>query len=1302
MVRYKFLLALILCLFFLNVSASNVNFTYLDPSFQNDFGLIELSQFASISQDYNPGLAVFVNELDDVSISYIYDFTITDTSIKKDIEHIQKLNDDYIELQNKKSELVDKGYELISFLVITSPINFAVLLTSLPVIISVALVESVPFSPLLFDFTDTTLEYYSDYIELVRSSSNHYNSLLYKVEQNDRELIKMGISNPNYNGISVNDYSQTQFYINSVNTKGLIQREVDIKNELSYPLDGLYYTGLLWNLNAQFYDLIDSKNSIYYNLISTFVLQEKIKKNLQDENNLLNSESENLRVEIFNKLKEVDENYYEIDEYYIMKFSLTSSDFSITPREHINLAYIYYEEAFYEMSSAKKILSSKSDNYLIDSTIHFDNAIALLVKCDMELSYAMIKGDKIYSEAEKKVLLKYDNAIYEYDSFSTYTEMDIQNKEIASKYLTESLKLIESEGSISEKLFSLHLADSKIDSALSYLNPSNVFYDNVKEETKKALEYLDKIIILAKKDKVDVSYEEEFLLLSNYAIKDKSISISEMFAISEEVILLSNNIYDRSKNQYVHLDSKFESIKNFILILNSYNPSLTFTEYNYIINYYSAEGFDKYTSLGNYLELSSKLQILENKINLNKKNIIESMLVFNSLVSSNYYSDICLDVPSKLTITYSTFFNVDSLDYDGPVKFEIPFYYDPYSADEISKGEDITFSFTNKKLSLLINNFNSSKVYSFTLNYNKLFAKTLNVKYSSIPISSSSVQIIVEREIENVAVSSLTFNKTAISSDGVDLFLNGDFYGRFDTKSILINKPLDAGKNKLKEIYLFENPLIYSITELSSVGNVRKIKVVVKNILPFDMKAQPLVVNTPILTPLTYNFIESTCTVDKKGYTLNSNSQNSKIYFVSDYSSNGECSFILEFTGEYDKDEINDEIDSLLNNTNNSKVKDYLNKAKNEVDSDKINNALINIDKAKELINQDIISEKELSSLKIEYNSTYNELLFLISDLRKIENKKVSDIVVKAEKYMNEAEALTDYNKKILKLITVKSELDKLKGIGIDTKLNLLNRLNIVMEQWMDFVNVGFKDSIDAEMHSNLVLLNSIDFSKLSSEDFVLLFNIENEILKYENEIKELNKDKKSWENGLGVLYKQLNNQLSNLIKSVELSCGNDCPSDLIQLAKSNLNLNPTDSYSYSLVNGKITESISQLQNYLNDEKSLALRAFEDAKDFVSNITDEESRKVYLRKLNDIQSLINTGSYLVAKKEALYLLNSIYDETSEITDNNILLIGAGIGAILLAFILIKIKSLNNTEKVEEFKNLKKSNEYDNKSEKESM
>ncbi len=1291
MVKFNYsLIMFLLSLLVLNVFASDLNFSYLNPSYENDWGFIEIVHFGSNNVNTNPAVSIFSNEMNDVSINYIYDFDITETSVKKEIEIIKKLNNDYQTLQSDRRMVIDKGFEFTSISTGATVIGLAALAMSFPIGVGFVLTEVVGVGYLLFDLVDDTFAYYSDYVELVRSASNNYNSLLYKVETNNRELIKMGITNKNYKGISSNDYSQIVYLANSIDYNRLLNRENDLKKDLKDKLIWMDYTTLIQNLNSQYYDLMHSHNSASYKLLNIYVLQEKIKKNLLEENDLLNTESQKLRTKIFDRLKYSNENFYEIDDYYIIKFSLTSAEYAITPREHINSGTKYYEEAFYEIETAKKILSSKNDNYLIDSTVHFDNAVNLLVKSDMELSNAEIKSQKIYSHANNEIILKYDNAHFEYDSFVTYTDVDVQNKEKARKYLLEAKSLIESEGKISEKIVNLIFADSKIDSALSCLNPSNVFYDNVKEDTKKSLDYLEKVISLAKKDKVDVSYEEEYLRISKSLIKDPSISLFEMLFISDEVVVLSNDIYNKSKIQYAHLDSKFNVIKNLILKLKTYDPSMNFEEFNTINSYYVNEGFDKYSSLGNYLVINSNLQILENKININKKNIIESMLIFNSVTSSNYYSQIELDVPSKLIISYTTYFNDNSLNYEGPIKIEIPFGYDPYSANEITKSNDISLSYNNKKLSILINQFDFSKVYSFSLSYDKIFAKTLNVKYSSNPISISLVQINIEREIENFDVSLLKFNKT-VSYEPADIFLNGEYYGRFNDRAVLIKKPLNSGKNKITEIYSFNNPLTYSINELSS-SSVKRIRVNIKNTLPFEMKKQPLNVELPVVTPSTYNFVENTCSIDKTGFKFSSTSQSSKVYFVSDYSSNGQCSFVIELVGEYNKDKIKDEIDSLLNETKDSKTKDLLDKAKKDIDSDNINNALKNIEEAKDLINEEKVNSKQNLLLELEYNNTKTELLNIILELSSIENKKVSDVLVKVEKNVNEAEMLNDINKKMLKLIAAKSELDKLKGIGIDVKLNLINRQNKLIEQWMELVNIGFLNSIPLELETNLISLNSIDFSELSSDNFNLLFSIEELILKYENDLNQLNKDKKQWETDLNVLNKQLNSQLSNLIKSVENACGNECPIDMLSIAKSNLNLKPTNSYMYSISNNKMNESILQLTNYLDFEKNSALNAFEKAKDFVSKIFDEETRKVYLRKLSDIQTKINSGNYLFAKKEALLLMNSIYSsEESPFEDNNLLLIVAGLGAIVLAFVLIKIKSQKTENIKEEFKTLKKSN-----------
>lgn len=1295
MAKLNQFLVIFLCLFFINIFASDsdLNVSYLNPTFENDWGIIDIVHFSTTSSKYNPFLSVYNTDMRDASITYVFNYNMDNENIKKEVESINKLNHRYQDLQSNRNTIISKGTELVGMAVAAGILDVAVSALYFPLIFPLLVTEASISLYLFYDIVDDTLDYYSDYVELVRATSNNYNSLLYKVNMNNNELVKMGISNEKYKGTSKNDYAQILYLGDSIDSKLLVQRENSIKDDLKN-LVLTDYSNLLNKLNVHYSHLMHSDASAHSKLLNIYVLQEKIKKNLIEENDLLNTESQTLQNTIFNKLKYSKENYYDIDDYYIMKFSLISTDYVITPQEHVNLGYLYYEDALSEIEIANRLLKNRNDNYLVDSSIHFDNAIFYLIKSEMELSNAQVKSEKIYSQSKFKTISKYEDAMLEYDSLMTYTETDIENKQRAKKYLDEANKLIYLDGTASQKLLNLVLADSKIDSALILLHPSTLFYDNIKDETISSLNYLEKIINLAKKDKVDVFYEEEYLRAARYLLKDPSITLVEMLEISDDVVLLSNDIYDKAKFQYSHLDSKFDSFKSIIITLRKYDSSIKFDEYDVISNYYVNGAFDKYSSLGNYVTISSTLQVIENKINLNKKKIIEEMLTFNSIVSSNYYSQIELDVPSKLIIFYSTYFKDNSLEYNGPIKFEIPFTYDPYAANNVTKSNDLSFSYNNKKLGILINSFDWTKVYSFTLEYEKIFAKTLSVKYSSNPISSSSVQINIEHEIENMDISSLKFSKTN-AGESADIFINGEFYGRFTEKNFLINKPLSSGKNKIIESYLFENPVVYSISEISSVDGVKKLKVNVKNVLPYEMKNQPLIVDLPFLTPTSYYFVENTCKVDKNGFKFSSSSENSKVYFVSDYVSNAQCSFVVEFVGEYNKTKIRDEIDSLLNETGDSKTKDLLNKAKKNIDSDKLDDAFNDIEKAKDLILDEKEKIKENLLLEDEYNRTKNELNNIISELSSIENKKVSDILAKAEKSISEAETLDDVNKKILKLITAKAELDKLKGIGIDTKLNLLTRSNKLIEQWMELVNVGFREGIPQEIEDNLFLLNGIDFSVFNADDFELLFSIEEKVISYEKEMTGLNKDKKEWESNLSVINKQLVAKLTNLIKQVETSCGSECPSDMLLIAKSNIEFKPTTSQMYSISNSKINESITQLSNYLELEKKSALSAFEDAKNFVSGVTNEELRANYLRKLSDIQSKINSGNYLAAKKEAVMLMSSMYDSNSSSSlfeNNNLYLILAGVGAIILAFLLIKIKSQNDekSKKEPEFKTLKKS------------
>ena len=189
MVRFNYsLIMFFLSLFVLNVFASDINVSYLNPSYENDWGFIEIVHFGSNNVNTNPAVAIFNTEMNDVSINYIYDFDITNTELKKDIEVLKKLNNDYQTLQSDRRMVIDKGFEFASISTGATVVGLAALSISFPIGVGFVLTEVVSVGYLLFDLVDDTFAYYSDYIELVRSASNNYNSLLYKVETNNKRI----------------------------------------------------------------------------------------------------------------------------------------------------------------------------------------------------------------------------------------------------------------------------------------------------------------------------------------------------------------------------------------------------------------------------------------------------------------------------------------------------------------------------------------------------------------------------------------------------------------------------------------------------------------------------------------------------------------------------------------------------------------------------------------------------------------------------------------------------------------------------------------------------------------------------------------------------------------------------------------------------------------------------------------------------------------------------------------------------------------------------------------------------------
>ncbi len=237
------------------------------------------------------------------------------------------------------------------------------------------------------------------------------------------------------------------------------------------------------------------------------------------------------------------------------------------------------------------------------------------------------------------------------------------------------------------------------------------------------LSEFNKIIQAAEKDGLDVSEYKiwyNFYTSYEYSYEDFTLIESDIDGFISEIYSLAYSEYEEE------IISKRLQIKGQIYSMYSYDSSLSAkkTLFEKWENYYTGGSINYKKALGHLKEIlkdyDSILSSLESKIPDVLKNKFENEYI----IQENWKKTPVLDEPVNLDIIVKIN-NPTDLFYDSTMTIEIPFKYEVYTLDVVSKSKDINrIAKTGNNLLIEFSQINPRESYEIKFNLNtKMFRK---------------------------------------------------------------------------------------------------------------------------------------------------------------------------------------------------------------------------------------------------------------------------------------------------------------------------------------------------------------------------------------------------------------------------------------------------------------------------------------------------------------------------------------------------------------------------------------------------
>ncbi|MGB9634875.1 MAG: hypothetical protein ACPL0A_00190 [Candidatus Micrarchaeia archaeon] len=1251
----------------------SANFTYLDPSFFNPLE-------APILTSPDPLISMLYDEpCTDVSISYFYDFPSSDIRLVADaLKDAKEAEDGIDSLCQRRRIVFDRIADILELGTIstTSALVSALLPVWSSLFITVSLETGIQLTLEGLEVMEDTVDYYGTLIDSVEKSELAYNKLLSQVSDEYRELEHMGITSK-YTGSYSNKVSELNFMLNSIDANTLVEREGRIKELLAqiHPSTRQTYASIIASSKQQVIHIIDGKESVLNTLLNAYLIEREIREGLLLERNTLSTTFSSRYSTISSRYAGAALDYGGITDADVVFFGITSIETLDSPSTHLALAGSQLAEAKYNAERGEAVYSMKMEGYVVDSIGYYYKASSNLDSAAKEIDNAERLGQSILGMAKNNVNSEYSAAYSEVQSFRPQTQDDLERLNRARKLLEEADSLIKKQEQPSKMMQNLREAYLKIKTARTYVSSSASFYSNTRDAAINSLNYLKGIIDRAKQDDIDVSYEEYYYNAKIAEVSSGNMPVFDMIKLTDDVRSISMGLFEKGYARYSYLQTKY----NYLISQANYIRYLTgddIAEAKELSKYVNENGqFNKYLSLGSYKRISGILSSLELQIALRSRDIIQSSLARNAKISSLYENtSIYLDQPVRRRISFSTYSNLIGLNYSGPVTFSVPFEYNINSMPVKSNQANLEYNYNSGKLTIMIKEFKPNTLYELVFEGAEILVRTMSAEQEVKYISQDKMKVYVEKTILSMGSPHLYF--TSDYDYEYSAYLDGDYVGKFSGDG-KINRYISPGQHRLLFEYVVKNPVSVEVYNTSQTQSMASVVLKVRSMTGFDVNNARISAELPLNLKGEFSFFSGDCTIANKEY-INKPSSTILSFVIKELPAYASCTIHANVIASYNETYLYDELRKVKNDPyayENTRIQGLISEAQKKMDTGDYAIAFRLIDEAKRLLEEAKREDEKVQETNKEINNLSSYISEAIQNLSNSKDERIAKVVVSAKEAYDAAMLEKDSGKKLSQLRKSQSAVLGVNSIVYSDLSAARDLLSTMKQEWLNMVDAGYVKDIPENLSAIEDALDnfSIKGDFPSQEELSALSSLMERTYSLYDATQLEKSNYVKWESNLKVQFKSLQSRLSDKLNQLTKACSTKCPSDIVSYAESLLRLSPLTASEYASGIKYLEETISNIDAYILSEKESANRAIGELKDKVAETSDAKEKETLIRKAHDIESTYDKGEYSKARESALAVLSAFAASNNTAKKEDYNLIIAGVAAIIIAFLLVKMK-----------------------------
>jgi len=1249
---------------------------YLDPTIEQPW------KFNSISlPDYILVPLSMPADSYDVDTSYAYSLDpATSAQLTDEINHLKTADEQYSKLGETKPKIIELVYSCVN--------------ESVADLVKINYYSIMPFLNLFLIYDTSTNaitsasscgmnllslcnDHYSAAVGSVEESEKAYNGLLSKVSRGYTELVQMGIDSPSYRGLYSTDVAQLNTILNSIDGVQLANGESAVKSSAHLTASsGPAYKSLLSQSSTQTRSLIDGKDSAVSKLLRAYSLEVSIKSGLLNERTSARTSIAERKERISAEYLRINNEYGKLTDADVVYFGISTLETLDSPSTHISKASTDISQHTTEFAEGDRIFDEKAHGYIVESTSRYYKSSTYLDSAENELKSAENIGKLILNSALSSTDAEYQQAVSEVNSFIPKTDAEARQLAVAKELIEKAKPLMSKGATANEKVANLREAYNYLRLARASLSPDAVFRANARDSAFNSLKYLKSVIDRAKNDSIDVSYEENYYNEKSLALNSGNISPEEMVNLSLTCKGLVEQVFARGASQYASLSQRYSAIAP----LASYFESLEgkpLKEFAQLSNYLGAGGrFDPYLSLGHYKWISGVITGLELQVQLKSKSLIAQSLRENARYSAYYEnSTFYIDSPVTRHIALTTYSTLD-LNYTGIVSLNMPFSYNISTSAGAADPKDMQYSFSSGTLFILIPEYKPNRIYSLRFEDSSILTRTISVKQSAELLSPTRLKATLERQFTSAGQPQLSI--PSYYDYPYTLYYDNEYIGAFNYDAQIV-RHISPGQHNLKIIYIIENPILISADQVSHKGTLTSLTLSTQNTVPFDIDNAQISYDLPVLSPSTVKVSSNTCTISS--YTYTALPQFTRLAIsVKSLPAKSSCTIDVYASAPLNQDSIQTQIDNLTKDpdaNSNPSVSRYITDAQSSLDKGDLTNALKAVDSAK----------SELAKVKndaVQSNRTSEEISRLSADISSVladlSGSKDADVqkqLAKIKSQYDAAQVEPSNAKKLSILQKAKEDLLGLNTIMYNKLSDSNTKLGSLKQRWLSLIDKGYATSLPPDLLAIESALSNISQAPQPTLSlFSQLENASRALAELEQSTKLSEKDAGDWEASLKDKYKAALSALKTAQAQLKKACGSACPEDMISYSESLLSLAPATPSEYASATEKLNTASATILSYIATERAAANSAIGDLKSALAQVSDQRIRDALSKKVHDIESLYNAGSYLQAKEAAIAARASIADAPQQ-SQNDYTLIIAGIAVILIAYVLLKMRENNS-------------------------